>query len=268
MPAALTCGHVFCKECIDEATTAGRRQGRTRCPTCRAEYVGSPIKLFMSESRERPQPPREKTWAEATIPLPFFAELHLKNLREDLATTQSVLETTQRQLELSLAEKRQLLAQNRRVIAERTTAHQAREQLVEECKVLKAEKTLYLEAGRGLEASVAVLHDQSAEMRQELDNAVDTIRQLKARLERQDQREGPATNPDRDRRSKMKVASEFDDASSPSSSSGKSQQLSPSQLPVHDHLPPLPPSMSLDEILVGGLKKYMPARQRPGANHS
>lgn len=196
-------GHVFCKECIDEATTAGRRQGRTRCPTCRAEYVGSPIKLFMSESRERPQPPREKTWAEATIPLPFFAELHLKNLREDLATTQSVLETTQRQLELSLAEKRQLLAQNRRVIAERTTAHQAREQLVEECKVLKAEKTLYLEAGRGLEASVAVLHDQSAEMRQELDNAVDTIRQLKARLERQDQREGPATNPDRDRRSKV-----------------------------------------------------------------
>lgn len=196
-------GHVFCKECIEEATTATRRLGRSRCPTCRAEHVGSPIKLFMQEPIERPQPPREKTWAEATIPLPFFAELHLKNLREDLATTQSVLETTQRQLELSLAEKRQLLAQNRRMMVERNAAHQAREQLVEECKVLKAEKTLYLEAGRELEANIAVLHDQSAEMRQELDDAVDTIRELKAQLERHDQLGDPSTHPDRTLRGKV-----------------------------------------------------------------
>uniref|UniRef100_A0A8C5M6J8 Uncharacterized protein n=1 Tax=Leptobrachium leishanense TaxID=445787 RepID=A0A8C5M6J8_9ANUR len=41
-PVTLTCGHSFCRTCIEEALGPNERPGAYRCPECRAEYKGRP----------------------------------------------------------------------------------------------------------------------------------------------------------------------------------------------------------------------------------
>lgn len=136
---------------------------------------------------ERPQrQPRQKTWAEATIPVPFFAELHVKNLRADLSTTQSILDSTQRQLELAQAEKRQLMSQSRRVIMQRDTANRYREDLIKENNRLRAERTVYFAAGRELEVKIEALQLEAEKTHRELDSAAEMIRQLHDQLQTRD----------------------------------------------------------------------------------
>lgn len=179
-------GHIFCKDCIDEVTTTTHPSGRNRCPSCRAEYVGSPIKLFIQEPERHLPQARPRTWAEATIPLPFFAERQIRDLQEGLATSRSVLETTQRQLELLLAENLELLSQNRLLTTERDTARQAREQPVE--------------AGRKTETNVffGAVFGQSTTVRQNLSSpaAGALMRPSQTSFGGQYQREGQITHTD------------------------------------------------------------------------
>jgi hypothetical protein len=172
-------GHVFCLKCI-ERYAAATSPRRTNCPTCRATTSGKPTKLFFSPHDEAPSEtaPRQKTWAEATIPTPLFAEFHLKNLREDLSAAQAKYERAQRRLESALIENRSLFSQNRRIISERDKAVRERDSLLREKEIYLREKELLVSAGLRLETSVADLRTEASELRGELLRASVTIHEL------------------------------------------------------------------------------------------
>ena len=165
-------GHVFCFTCIEQHHAATRRPS---CPSCRATTSEKPVKLFFSEESK----PRRKTWAEATIPTPLFAELHVKNLREDLSAAQAKHETARRELESALIENRSLSSQNRRIISERDKAVRERDSLLRDKEIyyLKEKESL-VAAGLRLETTVAALRTEASELRGELLRASTVIREL------------------------------------------------------------------------------------------
>ena len=164
-------GHVFCLRCIEHHHAAASRRPIPSCPSCRAPTrEKAPIKLFFSPYDEAPKQsePRTKTWAEATIPTPLFAEFHLRNLREDLSATQMKYERTQRQLDSALIEKRSLYSQNRRIISERDNAVRERDSLLRESQMYLREKESLVSAGLQLETTVAALQTEVSGLRDEL----------------------------------------------------------------------------------------------------
>ncbi|KAF9505035.1 hypothetical protein BS47DRAFT_1386076 [Hydnum rufescens UP504] len=114
------CGHVFCTECINAhfSSPTGRQK---KCPVCRRPMANQyPIKLFLDSGDNRPSSSLinsssfatpSTSWAEATIPIPLFTIIHLKNLRAELASLQTEHTSVKSQLHAALNSKR---------IAERT----------------------------------------------------------------------------------------------------------------------------------------------------
>ncbi|KAF8320979.1 uncharacterized protein EI90DRAFT_2585833 [Cantharellus anzutake] len=124
-PCALpSCGHVFCFECLNQylgaaSSLSSRQRPPKGCPMCRKPAGHSPpIKLFVepleksltgptrsakaavtTRSESNSQETNTKSWAEATIPVPLFALVHVKNLQNDLAALRSEYERTQVQLQ-------------------------------------------------------------------------------------------------------------------------------------------------------------------------
>jgi len=255
-----------------------------------------PIKLYFSPHDEAQAPresePRQKTWAEATIPTPFFAEFHLKNLREDLTATQINYELAQRQLESARIEKRSLHSQARRVTSERDTAVRERDSLLREKQIHLAEKESLVAAGRQLETTVAALRTEMSELRAELLRASAVIDELETEKRAQNSGNGAklladessptttkpdtsATPADPASAQSTEIRSSTCDVAQTKSSANCKEPLNPTHvadpppvtLPARDP-PPLPASMSLDEILAGGLRKYMPSRSRIAAYHT
>jgi len=152
----------------------------------------APIKLYFSphDGTTRESEPRQKTWAEATIPTPFFAEFHLRNLREELTTTQINYELAQRQLESARIEKRSLHSQARRVTSERDTAVRERDSLLREKQIHLTEKETLVAAGRQLETTVAALRTEMSEIRAELLRASAVIEKLEIEKQAQDSGNG------------------------------------------------------------------------------
>jgi len=258
-PAALTCGHVFCSQCITCYATTTRI---TRCPSCRARFSGEPIQLFFSPHDEALEEsgPRPKTWAEATIPTPLFAEFHLKNLREDLSAAQVRYEAAQRQLESALVEKRSLYTQNTRLIAERDDVVRERDKLLREKRIYLGDNEALVAARRELESTVEDLRNEASDFCEELTRASATIDKLE--LEK------------RARESMNKVSADEIGPTAPTTLPAASERINintstalpsnagGSAIALARDPPCLPASMSLDEILAGGLRKYIPSRSR------
>jgi len=287
-PAALTCGHVFCLRCIEHHHAAASR--RPSCPSCRAPTrEKAPIKLFFSPHDEAPKQsePRQKTWAEATIPTPLFAEFHLRNLREDLSATQVKYEMTQRQLDSALIEKRSLYSQNRRIISERDNAVRERDSLLRERQMYLREKDSLVSAGLQLETTVAALQTEMSGLRDELraSAAIGKLQNEKRAPEGGNKaealaREFPNTKVDTSKTSRDPAPSQATEGpcsesrtnSTPPTAGGKdlssTHVKTPSGVTSARGPSPLPASMSLDEILAGGLRKYMPNHSRNSVYHA
>jgi len=286
-PAALTCGHVFCFKCIEQhvqhvATTASNLNRHTSCPSCRATASKKPIKLFFSPPDEAPEESQspQKTWAEATIPTPFFAEVLLRGLREDLSATQFNYEMVQRQLESAQIEKRTLSSQNRRIISERDKAVRERDSLQQ---MYVRDKESLVAAGRQLESTVAALRGEVTDLRDELARASAAIDRLEDEkcTSRNKVEVLSCEIPTTENTSTAVPGSIWVQSAEGSRSASDGRANSPPSLPAHgkdlpptthsgavssvmalahDPPPPLPVSMSLDEILAGGLRQYKQSR--------
>lgn len=266
VPAAVGCGHVFCLECITAHNRAQNRGGVSKCPSCRADYT-RPIKLFVGDtapSRVTPPPPRPaRSFAESTLIVPFFAEVHINRLREDLGVAQSSLDDTRAKLETMAAEKRKLESDIRLVSSERDVATTVRKRMEDGLRALKQTNHMYFEAGRDLERQLEAAMRQKIELGRELGEARELAQRLEERLEfyagiASPPQPGSTTLP-ADEVHSIKLTSGIEQngtASPPVAVPGLSTPP--------PTLPPLPPSMTLDEILSGGMKKYaLPSPRSP-----
>lgn len=48
-PISLTCGHTFCRLCVDQLTSNNYQQQRVKCPTCRANSPKAEKNLDLTE---------------------------------------------------------------------------------------------------------------------------------------------------------------------------------------------------------------------------
>ncbi|KAF8322735.1 hypothetical protein DL93DRAFT_2093303 [Clavulina sp. PMI_390] len=200
VPCALPCGHVFCKACITQALAVplASRRDRPSCPVCRKPSLSPPIRLYLPTAARAVAPlappapapslytgpaiPRQKTWAEATVPLDPVIAASIRNLRDSLAASEVTSRNYQNQLNQAVSKQNQIDALNKRLSSERDQAQLLSHQLQSDNVQLRKLNAAYLGAGQELHRHLSEVEGERNSLRNSLEIAEAVVHELRSRL--------------------------------------------------------------------------------------